>query len=156
MRRHVGYVPESLSADGSLTAWENLLVFAVLPHPRAQRRQRIEHALEFMGSDLLGTRARTRVLRRHDPAAGIIQSMLHRPDVLFLMSPPSGWIRCPPRHLAGLAKSDRPLRHRLFITTHDMEEADTLCDHVAIMRHGRVILEELRFSCGPKSVLTQR
>jgi ABC transporter len=52
VRRVIGYVPQLLSADGSLTAWENLMVFARLYHiPRSGRRDRVSDALAFMGLD---------------------------------------------------------------------------------------------------------
>ena len=88
VRRHIGYVPQLLSADGSLTAWENLLVFARLYHiPRAQRRDRINSALAFMGlthsAHQLVREFSGGMIRRLE----IIQSMLHRPAVLFLDEP---------------------------------------------------------------------
>ncbi len=159
VRRHVGYVPQLLSADGALTAWENLLVFARLYHiPRAQRRQRIENALQFMG---LSAHAHKLVrdfsggmIRRLE----IIQSMLHRPDVLFLDEPTIGLDPAARREIwRGLQELTVRSGTALFITTHDMEEADTLCDRVAIMRQGRVVREgaplQLRAEIGPAATL---
>jgi len=159
VRRHVGYVPQLLSADGSLTAWENLLVFARLYHiPRAQRRQRIERALEFMGlTDSAHTLVREfsgGMIRRLE----IIQSMLHRPEVLFLDEPTIGLDPVARRDIwQGLQDLTRRSGTALFITTHDMEEADTLCDQVAIMRQGRVVRQgaplQLKGEIGPDATL---
>ena len=159
VRRHVGYVPQLLSADGSLTAWENLLVFARLYHiPRAQRRHRIERALEFMGL----TESAHKLVREFSGGMirrlEIIQSMLHRPDVLFLDEPTIGLDPAARRDIwRGLQDLTARSGTALFITTHDMEEADTLCDRVAIMRHGKVILEgaplQLRAEIGAHATL---
>ena len=91
VRRRIGYVSQMLSADGGLTGYENLLLFARLYGiPRAKRRDRIIDALQFMG---LGEAERTLVrnysggmIRRLE----IAQSMLHRPSVLFLDEPTVG------------------------------------------------------------------
>ena len=141
VRRLVGYVPQLLSADGSLTAAENLMVFARLYHiPRAQRRARIDAALAFMGlQESAHKLVRTfsgGMVRRLE----IVQSMLHRPPVLFLDEPTIG---LDPAARRGIWEELRDLTAQegttLFITTHDMEEADALCDVVAIMRDGRLV-----------------
>ncbi|AFM17275.1 ABC-type multidrug transport system, ATPase component [Mycolicibacterium chubuense NBB4] len=159
VRRHVGYVPQLLSADGSLTAWENMSVFARLYHiPRRQRRDRIDNALQFMGL----TEVAHRLVR--DLSGGmirrleIVQSMLHRPAVLFLDEPTIGLDPAARREIwRGLRDLIAVSGTALFITTHDMEEAETLCDQVAIMRHGRVVRQgaplQLRAEIGPDATL---
>ncbi|SBT42983.1 ABC-2 type transport system ATP-binding protein [Micromonospora narathiwatensis] len=159
VRRLVGYVPQLLSADGSLTAEENLLVFARLYHlPRSQRRARIDEALASVG---LEGSARELVrnfsggmVRRLE----IVQSMLHRPPVLFLDEPTIGLDPAARRdvweELRGVtAREDTTL----FITTHDMEEAEQLCDQVAIMSQGRLVAhgspDELKAQVGPDASL---
>jgi ABC-2 type transport system ATP-binding protein len=159
VRRLVGYVPQLLSADGSLTAAENLMVFARLYHiPRAQRRGRIDAALAFMGlQESAHKLVRTfsgGMVRRLE----IVQSMLHRPPVLFLDEPTIG---LDPAARRGIWEELRDLIAQegttLFITTHDMEEADALCDVVAIMRNGRVVAmgtpDELKAGVGPHATL---
>jgi ABC-2 type transport system ATP-binding protein len=91
VRRVIGYVPQMLSADGSLTGYENLLIFAKLYDiPRREREGRIRDALAFMGLQ----DARGRLVREY--SGGMIrrlemaQSMLHRPPVLFLDEPTIG------------------------------------------------------------------
>ncbi len=159
VRSRIGYVPQLVSADGSLTAWENLLVFARLYHiPRADRRLRMEQALEFMGltdsAHKLVREFSGGMIRRLE----IIQSMLHRPDVLFLDEPTIGLDPAARREIwQGLQDLNRQTGTALFITTHDMEEAETLCDRVAIMLHGSVIREgaplQLRADVGPHATL---
>jgi ABC-2 type transport system ATP-binding protein len=91
VRRVIGYVPQLLSADGSLTGYENLLIFAKLYDiPRAERETRVRDALAFMGlTDAVNKLVQTYsggMIRRLE----IAQSMLHRPQVLFLDEPTVG------------------------------------------------------------------
>ena len=141
VRRAIGYVPQLVSADGSLTGYENLLVFAKLYDlPRAERRERISNALKFMGLTEVGGKLVRNysggMIRRLE----IAQAMLHRPRVLFLDEPTVG--------LDPVARKivwDHIRRLRtdygttIFLTTHYMDEADHLCDRVAIMHLGKVV-----------------
>lgn len=154
VRRVIGYVPQLISADGSLTGYENLLIFAKLYDvPRGEREQRIRAALEFMGlaevRDKLVRNYSGGMIRRLE----IAQGMLHRPRVLFLDEPTLGL-----DPMARKAVWDHVERLRgdygttIFLTTHYMEEADELCDRVAIMHLGKVVAigtpSELKASIG--------
>jgi len=140
VRRVIGYVPQMLAADGSLTGYENLLIFAKLYDiPRAERESRVRNALAFMGlvdaADKLVRTYSGGMIRRLETA----QSFLHRPRVLFLDEPTLGldplarkavW-----EHIEQLRAS---YGTTIFLTTHLMEEADSLCNRVAIMHLGKV------------------
>jgi ABC-2 type transport system ATP-binding protein len=154
VRRVIGYVPQLISADGTLTGYENLLIFAKLYDiPNSQREQRISDALTFMGL----TDAAPRVVRTYSGGMirrlEIAQAMLHRPRVLFLDEPTLG--------LDPLARSVvwqhiEQLRAdygtTIVLTTHLMDEADRLCSRVAIMHLGKVAVigtpAELKASLG--------
>lgn len=141
VRRVIGYVPQLLSADGSLSGYENLLIFAKLYNlPRDERKKRVQEALDFMGlSEVADNLAHTYsggMIRRLE----IAQSMLHRPKVLFLDEPTVG--------LDPIARSTvwehiEKLRDNygttILLTTHYMEEADALCSRVAVMHLGKVV-----------------
>ncbi len=140
VRRVIGYVPQLVSADGSLTGYENLLIFAKLYDlPRAERESRIHHALTLMGL----AKAPDRMVREYSGGMirrlEIAQSMFHRPRVLFLDEPTIGL-----DPVARRAVWDHIERLRLeygatiLVTTHLMEEADHLCNRVSIMHLGRV------------------
>jgi len=140
VRRVIGYVPQLLSADGSLTGEENLLIFAKLYHiPRGERERRIHDAMSFMGlaevSDKMVREYSGGMIRRLE----IAESMLHRPRVLFLDEPTVGL-----DPVARKAVWDHIQRLRtdfgttILLTTHYMDEADELCDRVAIMHLGRI------------------
>lgn len=154
VRRLIGYVPQAISADGTLTGYENLMVFAKLYDvPRAEQHKRVRDALAFMGLQEAGDRlVRTYsggMIRRLEVA----QAVLHRPEVLFLDEPTVGldpvarkavW-----EHLAQLRER---FNMTMLITTHYMEEADSLCQRVAIMHLGNIMAMgtpgELKVSVG--------
>jgi ABC-2 type transport system ATP-binding protein len=141
VRRVIGYVPQALSVDGSLTGYENLLIFAKLYDiPRPERASRLREALDFMGltdaADQLVREYSGGMIRRLE----IAQSTLHRPRVLFLDEPTVGL-----DPLARKAVWDHLEQLRgesgttIVLTTHYMDEAETLCRRVAIMHRGRVV-----------------
>ncbi len=159
VRRRIGYVPQLVSADGSLTARENLLVSARLYHlPREDRDEAITEALAFMGLGDVGDRmVRTYsggMVRRLELA----QAMLHRPYVLFLDEPTVG---LDPIARAAVWERVDGLRRRdgmtILLTTHYMDEADELCDRVAMMHGGKVAAigtpDELKAGLGPTATL---
>ena len=140
VRRAIGYVPQLVSADGGLTGAENLALSAALYDIAGrQRSERIAEALEFMGlSNAAHALVRTYsggMVRRLE----IAQALLHQPAVLFLDEPTIGLDPIARRAVWDkLLASRRQFATTILITTHDMEEADALCDVLAIMHAGRV------------------
>jgi ABC-2 type transport system ATP-binding protein len=159
VRRRIGYVPQILSADGGLTGYENLKLSARLYGiPGDVRKQRIADALSFMGlqdaADKLVKNYSGGMIRRLEVA----QAMLHRPAVLVLDEPTVGldpiarqtvWER--------LLELRRDFEMTVLLTTHAMEEADALCDTLAIMHLGKVAVvgkpDELKASVGEGATL---
>ena len=159
VRAHIGYVPQLVSADGGLTGVENLTLSARLYRvPRAERRRRIEEALEFMdlveAADHLVRTYSGGMIRRLEVA----QAMLHEPEVLFLDEPTIG---LDPVARRAVWERLRELKRRsamtILLTTHDMDEADALCDRLAIMHQGVVALAgvpaELKAALGREATL---
>jgi ABC-2 type transport system ATP-binding protein len=159
VRRSIGYVPQLLSADGSLTGYENLLIFAKLYHvPRAERDKRIREALRVMDLSQVADKM------VHDYSGGMIrkleiaESMLHRPKVLFLDEPTIG---LDPVARNAVWDHVRQLQAKygttILLTTHYMEEADSLCDRVAFMHLGKLAAvgspKELKASVGEGATL---
>jgi ABC-2 type transport system ATP-binding protein len=141
VRRSIGYVPQALSADGTLTGYENLLIFAKLYDvPRQERAQRVKDALAFVGLADAGSQMVQRysggMIRRLEVA----QALLHEPRVLFLDEPTVGLDPVARQaiwdHLDRLrAETDTTI----FLTTHSMEEADSLCTRIGIMHRGDIV-----------------
>ena len=142
VRQTIGYVPQALSADGTLTGYENLLIFAKLYNvPRIGLDERIRQALDFMGlsasADKMVRTYSGGMIRRLE----IAESMLHAPQVLFLDEPTVG---LDPIARKAVWEHVDKLRNdfgiTILLTTHFMEEADNLCHRVAIMHHGKVVV----------------
>jgi ABC-2 type transport system ATP-binding protein len=152
-------VPQLLSADGALTAWENVLLSARLYGiPHRQVRPRIEQALGRM--ELLSVAHRLvqgfsgGMIRRLE----IAQSMLHRPAVLFMDEPTVGLDPVARRAvLDHVAELRRDLGTTVLVTSHYMEEIDELCDRLGVLSHGRLVAigtpAELKAQVGPDAML---
>jgi ABC-2 type transport system ATP-binding protein len=140
VRQAIGYVPQAISIDGALTALENLEFYGrVTGVPRAERRVRIEQAIEAMALDSfldrLGRTLSGGMLRRLE----IATALLKQPHVLFLDEPTLGldptarrvvWDRLEVlRDEAGTT---------ILVTTHQMEEAERQCERLAIMDLGTI------------------
>ena len=140
VRRRIGYVPQMLSADGALTGYENLALSAKLYGiARAERKRRIEEALEFMGlKDPAHRLVKTYsggMIRRLEVA----QAMLHRPAILFLDEPTVGLDPVARRAVWDrLLELRRTYQMTVLMTTHGMDEADELCDALAILHFGKI------------------
>ncbi|HVH64681.1 MAG TPA: ATP-binding cassette domain-containing protein [Candidatus Acidoferrum sp.] len=140
VRRCLGYVPQQLSADAGLTGYENVSLFARLFDVAGRHRhERVMDALDAMGLSDAATRLAGRysggMIRRLELA----QALVNEPRLLVLDEPTIG--------LDPVARADvweRLLNLRdslgttVLITTHYMEEADQLCDRVALIHRGEV------------------
>ena len=154
VRRSIGYVPQAVSVDGSLTGYENLLIFAKLfDVPHGEQQTRIKEALEFMGLAADGGRLVAEYSGGMVRRLEIAQATLHRPRVLFLDEPTVG---LDPIARDAVWKLLVELRANygttLFFTTHYLEEAETHCDRIAIMHLGKMAAlgtcQELEASLG--------
>ena len=140
VRRRIGYVPQLLSADGDLTGFENMMLSARLYLiPAEQRRRLIHEALERLGlHDAAGRLVRTYsggMARRLE----IAQSTLHRPDVLFMDEPTVGLDPDGRKAVwANVAALQRETGAAVIFSTHYMDEAEDVCDRLAVIARGRL------------------
>jgi ABC-2 type transport system ATP-binding protein len=159
VRRAIGYVPQQLSADGSLTGRENVSLFARLfDVPRRQRRSRVDEALAAMGlADAADRMVKTYsggMVRRLELA----QALVNQPRLLILDEPTIG---LDPVARGALWEKVTQLRATtgatVLVTTHYMDEADQYCERVALMHSGQIRAlgtpAELKASLGPDSTL---
>ncbi len=159
VRRHIGYVPQLLSADGSLTGYENMLLSARLYGvPRHERKERIERALMRMGladaAKHLAGHYSGGMLRRLE----IAQSLLHRPAILILDEPTVGLDPSARETVWGRVVELRDRFHRtMIVTSHLMDEINEFCDRIALIDHGRIAAvgtpAELKANVGPDATL---
>ncbi len=140
-RRAIGVVPQALTSDLDLTAAENMDIYArFFEVPRDTRRARVRELLERVSlwerrDDLVKTFSGG-MRRRLEIARGLV----HRPRVLFLDEPTIG---LDPQSRHVIWDLLRELRAggdlTISLTTHYLDEADALCDHVAIVDQGKVV-----------------
>jgi ABC-2 type transport system ATP-binding protein len=157
-RRQLGIVPQELALYEDLTAQENLSYWGAAYGLRGKKlKSRISEVLDITG---LSDRARQQVKklsgglkRRLNFACGIV----HQPKVLLLDEPTVGVDPQSRVRLLELVRSQTQAGICVLYTTHYMEEAESLCDHLAIIDHGRIIaagtLAELRAELGENDIV---
>ena len=158
VRRRIGYVGQRGGADSAATGRENLVLQARLYGQRkAEASARAAELIDLVQLSEFADRPALTYSggqrRRLEVALGIV----HHPQVLFLDEPTAG---LDPQNRANLWDRVRALRATgttVFLTTHYMEEADALCDRVAIIDHGAIASEgtprELKQCLGREMVL---
>lgn len=159
VRQCIGYVPQMISADGDLSGYENLLLTAKLHGlPHDIRQKSIYEVLEFMHlidvKDKLVNSYSGGMIRRLE----ISQALVHHPAVLFLDEPTVGLDPAARKILwKHIQELNKQLGMTILMTTHDMDEADALCDIVALMHLGRIVVmdtpHKLKAALGPKATL---
>jgi ABC-2 type transport system ATP-binding protein len=141
VRHMIGVIPQALTSDQDLTVEENLSIYAKLYSvPKVEREKNIAEVLEAV--DLTKWRgAQTKTLsggmrRRLEIARGLV----HNPRIFFLDEPTTGLdpvSRIAVWEMLNNLKKNRNLT--MLLTTHYMEEADRLCDRIAIVDHGNLV-----------------
>jgi ABC-2 type transport system ATP-binding protein len=158
-RRLIGYVPQQLSADSTLTGRENVALFARLfDVPRRQRGEQVEAALGSVG--LLGDADRPAggysggMIRRLELAQALVSS----PRLLILDEPTIG---LDPIARTSVWERIEQIRAEtgmtVLVTTHYMDEAEQYCERIALMHRGSIRAlgtpAELEAELGPDSTL---
>ena len=141
LRARTGVLTETPSLDERLTAYDNLSIYADLYNvPRAEVVGRVnsllaefelaDHADEKVGGYSKGMKQRLALAR----------ALLHKPEVLFLDEPTSSLDPVAARHVNDLVENlARREGCTVFLCTHNLVEAQKLCDRVAVMEHGRLV-----------------
>jgi len=138
VRQVIGLVPQEITVDDDLTGWENIMLQATLYHiPKDEARRRAKEVLELVGllndADRMVETYSGGMRKRLEIACGLI----HRPKILFLDEPTLGLDVQTRVAIWDYIKSlRREYNMTIFLTTHYMEEADALCDRIAIIDRG--------------------
>src|SRR5262245_21895437 len=160
VRHEIGVIPQANTVDGDLTAWESLDLYGrFYEMPRKDRRERAEELLKAVGlwewKDKIAGTYSGGMRRRLEIARGLI----HRPRVFFLDEPTTG---LDPQSRRTIWELLEKLRSEgdltILICTHYMDEADRLCDRLAIVDHGKIAAlgtpRELKASVPGQDILT--
>jgi ABC-2 type transport system ATP-binding protein len=141
VRAGIGVIPQNMTSDPELTCAENIGIHARLyGMTGAQRRQRTAELLEAVNltdrADALAATLSGGMRRRLEIARGLV----HDPQILFLDEPTTGLDPVSRISVWDMITHLRAQQGRtLFLTTHYMDEADRLCDRVAIVESGRIV-----------------
>jgi len=141
VRRAIGVVPQAMTSDLDLTAYENMDIYGrFYSIPARERKERIARLLEIVGlaergNDLVATYSGG--MRRR---LEIVKALVHRPQILFLDEPTQGLDPQSRRTVWELLKGfEEEEKLTIFLSTHYMEEAEELCGRVGIIDYGKII-----------------
>ncbi len=138
-KRQIGLVPEESNVYTELTAWDNLMFTASIYRvPRNERAKRAQELLETFGLwDKRDIKAEnfSKGMRRR---LSIAMAVIHKPSLLFLDEPTPGLDAQSIRAIWELIRQMNAEGTTVFLTTHQIEEANQLCDRVAIISHGKI------------------
>lgn len=140
IKKRIGVVPEISNLYDELSAFDNLLFMAQLfGVPGSQRRKKVEALLKTFGlferkNSLFRTFSRG--MKR---SLTIASALVHEPQILFLDEPTAGLDVLAAHSLRNLIQNLREQGITIFLTTHYLDEADLLCDRVAILFKGKIL-----------------
>lgn len=142
VRRKVGVLPEGAAFYDHLTAEQNLNYIAALNDiPKEARRGRIEEALRVVGLLDVKDRKVGGFSRGMKQRLGIAQALLKDPELLIFDEPTAGLDPEAARAFKDLALKFRDGGKTVMISTHLLFEVGPLCDHVAIINRGRIVVQ---------------
>jgi ABC-2 type transport system ATP-binding protein len=158
VKRRVGLVPEVSNLYDELSVWDNLLFMSQLYH--VPRHERTNRATEVLQSFDLVERKTTKFgklskgLKRR---VVIAASLIHGPEILFLDEPTVGLDVVSAHTLREYIERLGTQDTTVFLTTHYIEEADRLCDRIAILVQGKIVIldtpEEIKKRVRAKSII---
>ena len=141
VRRSIGVIPQAMTTDLELSVQENLLIFAKLYSvPRERRNRLIPELLAAVELTQWADKPVKNLSGGMRRRVEIARGLVHEPSVFFLDEPTTGLdpvSRTAVWEMLQKVKGERDLT--VLLTTHYMDEADKLCDRIAIIDHGKVV-----------------
>ncbi|MGE4595362.1 MAG: ATP-binding cassette domain-containing protein [Nitrososphaerales archaeon] len=144
VRSSIGIVPQALTLDDDLKGMANLLLSAKLYHvPDKIAKERADELLKLVGLKDAAERDVSTYSGGMRKRLELIIGLIHNPKVLFLDEPTLG-LDIQTRSVIWdyLKKLNKENGLTIFITTHYLEEADLLCDRIAIIDQGKILVED--------------
>jgi ABC-2 type transport system ATP-binding protein len=142
VRHSIGVIPQAMTSDLELSVEENLIIFAKLYGvPRAKREKLIDELLQAVELTQWRTAQVKNLSGGMRRRVEIARGLVHEPRIFFLDEPTTGLdpvSRVAVWEMLARIKSERALT--ILITTHYMDEADKLCDRIAIVDHGKLVV----------------
>jgi ABC-2 type transport system ATP-binding protein len=161
VKRRIGVVTQNNTLDMQLTVAENLefrsRFFGLGPREASRRAEQLIDAFglgdrrKAIATDLSGGQARRLLIAR---------ALVHRPEVLFLDEPTAGLDPQTRVNLWDILRVLHDQGQTILLTTHYMEEAEALCDRIAVVDHGEVLasgtVDDLKQGTGAETIITVR
>ena len=139
-KSYMGVIQQHISLDKDLTVRENMIQHAMFHKiPRAERNQKIDELVKYVGLEEYQDKMVDSLSGGWKRRVAIVCALFHNPDIIFLDEPTAGLDIQARRLLWDLI---RKLNHdgtTVFLTTHYIEEAESLCDRIGIINHGKII-----------------
>ena len=161
VRMQIGFAPQALSLYQELSAEKNLAFFGKLYGIKGEKLSgRVDWALDFAGLNERRKDAVSTFSGGMKRRLNLATSLIHEPRVIFLDEPMVGVDPQSRNHMMENIETLKKLGRTIIYTTHYMEEAEKLCDRVAIMDQGKIFasgtVDELLDEYGGKSIFTAR
>jgi ABC-2 type transport system ATP-binding protein len=141
VRRHIGVIPQAMTSDLDLSAQENMSIFAKLYGiPREKRLRTIAELLRDVDLEKWADKPVKMFSGGMRRRLEIARGLVHEPKIFFLDEPTTGLdpvSRVAVWEMLARLKRDRDLT--ILLTTHYMDEADKLCDRIAIVDQGKLV-----------------
>jgi len=141
VRQSIGVIPQAMTTDLDLTAEENMSIFAKLYSiPRDKRRRAIRELLQAVDLEQWADKPVKMFSGGMRRRLEIARGLVHEPKIFFLDEPTTGLdpvSRVAVWEMLARIKRERDLT--ILVTTHYMDEADKLCDRIAIVDHGKLV-----------------
>ena len=139
-KSYMGVIQQHISLDKDLTVRENMIQHAMFHKiPRSERNQKIDELVKYVGLEEYQDKMVDSLSGGWKRRVAIVCALFHNPDIIFLDEPTAGLDIQARRLLWDLI---RKLNHdgtTVFLTTHYIEEAESLCDRIGIINHGKII-----------------
>jgi ABC-2 type transport system ATP-binding protein len=141
VKRRVGLVPEVSNLYDELSVWDNLLFMSQLYHiPRRERPSRVSAVLQSFDLMQRKTTKFGKLSKGLKRRVVIAASLVHDPEILFLDEPTVGLDVVSAHSLREYIERLGTQGTTVFLTTHYIEEADRLCDRIAILVQGKIVV----------------
>lgn len=141
-RRRLGFLPENPYIYPYLTPREFVVMCGELSGLKARHaRERAHQTLELVGITYAADRPVRRLSKGMLQRAGLAASLVADPELLILDEPMSGLDPVGRKEVRDLIRDERAHGRTIFFSTHILSDVETLCDEVAILRQGRVVVE---------------
>ena len=139
-KSYMGVIQQHISLDKDLTVRENMMQHAMFHKiPRAQRNEKIDELVKYVGLEEYLDKMVDSLSGGWKRRVAIVCALFHNPDIIFLDEPTAGLDIQARRLLWDLIRKLNADGTTVFLTTHYIEEAESLCDRIGIINHGKII-----------------